>query len=387
MSVDEFQEIGHCGGQYAVIIKTDEEGKRSFSTRIQHSRPTPFAVVAIYSLPQGVPVSMMEIRGIGQPSNPPPISGCIPVFFACDSHGKFGHSCLACEGYWRSNGPPAIWELTCPYCGNRDEGHHFLTTGQRNYVKACCELIGQAMDSPEDGEFIIDMDETADAVSKGAEKPPFYYAEQSQQNKYDCLECGAFNDILGRYGYCSNCGTHNGFQEISKDIEYIQNKITQDKQYEASTKDAVAVFDSFARQIAKRLANQIPMTPGRRKDLERRVFHNLLSSAEYFEGVFDIKLFKGMKKDEINFACLMFHRRHVYEHNGGEVDAKYIRDSGDKTVRPKQVIRETHDSSLRVTELVLTMAKNLHDGFHSIFPVVEIPIKYHKDRQEYLKTL
>ncbi len=177
----EFKEIAHCGGKYIVKVETDGDGKKSISSGIQHSGPTPFAVVAVYSLMQGVPVSMMEIRGIGQPSNPPPVPGCIPVFIACDSHGKFGHSCPACEGYWRSDGPPAIWELTCPYCGVRDEGHHYLTTGQRNYVKACCELVIQAMDSSNDGEFIIDMDKVADDVSKGEKRPDFYYAEEGQQ--------------------------------------------------------------------------------------------------------------------------------------------------------------------------------------------------------------
>src|SRR5690348_17991901 len=40
--------------------------------------------------------------------------------------------------------------------------------------------------------------------------------------------------------------------------------------------------------------------------------------------------------DEISFVKRMFHRRHVYEHKGGEADAKYIQDSGDTEVRPKR---------------------------------------------------
>ena len=64
----------------------------------------------------------------------------------------------------------------------------------------------------------------------------------------------------------------------------------------------------------------------------------------------------------------MFHRRHVYEHNGGEVDEKYIRDSGDTSVRLKQVIRENQASALRIAEIVRTMGRNIHKGFHEIFP-------------------
>ena len=46
----------------------------------------------------------------------------------------------------------------------------------------------------------------------------------------------------------------------------------------------------------------------------------------------------------------MFHQiAHIYEHNGGEVDEKYIKNSGDTSVRIKQVIRETSQTVNRIT--------------------------------------
>ncbi len=387
MTTDEFQEIGHCGGQYTVKVKTDDDGKRTYQLGMRGSRPNPMSIVAVYALPQGIPVSMIQLGGIGIPWNQPPVEGCVPVFIASDNKGFFGHQCQDCSGYWRSAGPPATRDMTCPYCGVREPGYTFLTEGQVRYVKACCDLVHEALQSDQDGESVIDMDEVADVVGKDIEKPPFYYAEQSQQNKYECVSCGAFNDILGRYGYCSNCGTHNGHQEINKEIEKIQNYIAEEKQYETCTRDAVAAFDSFARQIVKKLIEITPMTPSRKKALERKTFHNLESSAELFESFFDIRLFKGMKKDDIDFARRMFHRRHVYEHNGGEVDEKYIQDSGDTTVRPKQVIRETQESSLRITKLILKITLNIHNGYKSIFPPINEPIEARKDHLAYLESL
>lgn len=64
------------------------------------------------------------------------------------------------------------------------------------------------------GEYSIDMDAVADAVGKEAEKPEFYYAEESQQKKFFCSACGEFNDILGNYGFCSGCGTRNDYDEL-----------------------------------------------------------------------------------------------------------------------------------------------------------------------------
>ena len=74
----------------------------------------------------------------------------------------------------------------------------------------------------------------------------------------------------------------------------------------------------------------------------------------------------------------MFHRRHVYEHKAGEADEKYIADSGDKSVRPKQALRETQESAHRIVGLVLKMAANVHRVFHEILPPEEGPIKQYQ---------
>jgi len=375
-SEKEFQEIGHCGGQYTVNVKTAPDGRRSYQLGMRHSRPTPASFFAVYFLPQGIPVGMIQLGGIGQSWNPSPVPGSLSIFIASDTQGMFGHQCQNCGGYWRSKASPARWQMTCPYCGLRAESHAFLTDGQIRYAKACCELIEQSLSSDKDGESVVDMDKVADAVGKDCEKPQFYYAEQSQQNKYTCLACGELNDILGRYGYCSSCGTYNGIYELEIDLTGIREKIKIGNQYEDCARDAVAAFDSFARQIAKQLAKRIPMTPSRQKEWNNKLFHNIKPCTDALKAVFDIDAFKNFKQDDIDFAILMFHRRHIYEHNGGEVDEKYIKNSGDTSVRIKQVIRETSQTANRITDLVLKIAQNISDGFHSIFPTEEMPIKF-----------
>lgn len=380
ISKDEFQEVGHCGGQYTINVKTSEDGHRSIQVGIRHSRPTPASFFAVHSLPQGIPIGMIQLGGIGQSWNPPPVSGSFPIFIASDNQGMFGHYCQNCKGYWRSKSSPARWQITCPYCGLRAESHVFLTEGQIKYVQACCQQIDQAMTSEKDEESVVDMDQVADAAGKDIKKPKFYYAEQSQQNKYSCQACGELNDILGRYGYCSSCGTYNGLYELKNEINQILEKIKSGHQYEDFVKDTVAAFDAFARQIAKQLAKRIPMTPARRKQWDIRLFHNLKLCAEDLKSIFDIDAFKNIQKDDIDFAVLMFHRRHVYEHNGGEVDEKYIRNSGDDSVRLKQVIRETSQSAVRIAEVVLKIAQNIHEGFHEIFPPEEMPVRFRQSQ-------
>ncbi|MCC2642322.1 MAG: hypothetical protein K0S45_2735 [Nitrospira sp.] len=240
------------------------------------------------------------------------------------------------------------------------------------------------MESDHDGEHVIDMDQVADAVGKEGPKTEFYYAEETQQNLYNCSACNDVNDILGRYGYCSTCGTNNGLGELEREALHIKEKINAGQEYEACVKDAVSSFDSYARQIAKQLATRIPMTPNRRKEWEAKLFHNLKWRVEELKTVFDINLFEGISQDDIDFTTLMFYRRHVYEHNGGEADERYLKQSGDTSVRLKQVIREKRESALRISDLVVNIARNLHTGFHKIFPPEELPLRYESNRQERL---
>ena len=383
---EDFQEIGHCGGQYTIEVKTAENGSRSIQFGITHSRPTAASWFEIYALPQGIPVATVHMGGLmggsGETESPYSPTEYYRIFIASDKLGMFGHQCPMCNKYWRSKGVPALWRITCPYCGFRTNTHGFLTIGQLKYVKACCARIDEAIYSEDDGKHTIDMDEVADAAGKDLKKPELYYAEESQQTAYNCPACGDSNDILGRYGYCSCCGTYNGVLELEKDINNIQDVIKSGQAYEACVKGAVAAFDSYARQIAKQLRTRIPMTSKRRKEWNKRLFHNLKLCAEDLNTTFDIDMFKGLEQSDIKFAILMFHRRHVYEHNGGEADEKYIIDSGDTSVRPRQIIRETRENALRITSLVMKMSKNVQKGFHDIFPPEEKPLQMQQQRNK-----
>lgn len=368
---NELEEIAHTGGKVTFNIKIDAEGRISYNVGWTHSRPTPAVIFAVYAIPQGVAVGDIKLGGIGTPWNPPPLPGCYPVFISSDSTGMFGHQCPSCSGYWRANHGGKI----CPYCAfSADENYHFLTAAQQRYVVQYCEVLNSALDSGHAGEHIIDMDSVAEAAGKDCEKPAFYYAEERQQNLFTCEACGGVNDVLGTYAYCSSCGTRNDLQELKKRIQGIRDRINAGGPCESCVKEAVAAFDSFAGQYANQLLIRVPLTPARKARLEKAHFHNLGSASEMFKNIFDIDIFSGISNDDIAFATLMFHRRHVYEHKGGEADEKYIADSGDN-VRLKQALRETQESAHRTANLIMRLGANLHKGFQEIFPPLEEPIQ------------
>lgn len=380
----EFEEIGHSGGKISFHIKTNNEGQSSYQTSFSSSRPVPCVMIAIYALPQGIPVEVIQLGGIGQPWNPPPFPGCLPVFIASDSEGKFGHHCPNCKGYWRS-GP---WPNVCPYCAAMVPGYQFLSEAQRRYVRHYCEVLIKALASGEGGEVIIDMDVVADAVGREGEKPTFYVSEQSQQLKFTCKACGEFNDILGRFAYCSLCGTRNDLSDFEdQTVPYIRERLKAGNTPEDCVRDAVASFDSFMAQIAKQLVELVPLTEHRKNRLSKQRFQDLEEIRATFKNWFDIDVCAGLNENECRSVALMFHRRHVYEHNGGEVDQKYLDDSGDTTVRLKQHIHETPQGVHNLLSSLVKMARNIHGTFHEIFPPIPEPIKAFQDKKTRMANL
>jgi hypothetical protein len=157
-------------------------------------------------------------------------------------------------------------------------------------------------------------------------------------------------------------------------VPAIRERINAGGPYEACVRDVVAAFDSLAGRYVEQLTRQVPLTQRRRNKLENRRFHNLGLVAKELKEIFDIDILEALCTDDAEFAARMFYRRHVYEHKGGEADEKYIEDSGDTSVRPKQALHETQESAHRIAGLVLKMAGSLHTAFHEILPPDQGPI-------------
>lgn len=222
----QFEEVAHSGGRITFNIVTDAHGRRGYQLSFRSSRPVPVVVIGVYALlQQGVAVASVNLGvGMGGQFDSPPLPGCVLVMIASDSHGKFGHRCQTCSSYWRSE----PWPNFCPYCRYQDQPFQFLSDAQRRYVEYYCRKLEGALDSGEDGAFVIDMDAVADAVGKQGEKPAFYVSEESQQHKFKCAACDEFNDVIGRFAYCSACGTRNDATVFKEDMTALRGRIATD---------------------------------------------------------------------------------------------------------------------------------------------------------------
>lgn len=374
--IGEFQEIAHSGGKLVVRVRTNEHGGKSYQLHWSNSRPNASTLIQLFALPQGIPLEPINAVGLGAAIPNPSVPGAYMVMVASDSTGKFGHHCPACREYWRSE----PWPRICPYCRIEAPPIDFLSDAQRAYVHQFCHALMNALDADDDRDIEIDMDKVADAVGSSTPKPAFYVSEQSQQHQFRCAACGTFNDILGTYGYCSSCGTRNDLAVFEKEtLPEIRESLKAGGRPENTLRDSVAAFDSFVGQYAKQLADLIPLTPGRQDRLRKR-FHDFRGTVAMFREIFDIDLAKGLKPADIEFLALRFHRRHVFEHKGGEADEHYLTSSGDTSVKLKQTIRESQEAAHELLVLLVRVAGNLHNGFHVLIPVRSEPIEWHAKR-------
>lgn len=222
------------------------------------------------------------------------------------------------------------------------------------------------------------MDAVADAAGREGEKPAFYVSEESQQHKFSCAACNEYNDVIGRFSYCSACGTRNDLAVFRSDMSALRATATTEKSGNA-VRDAVSAFDNLVGQYTKQFLDLVPMSKRRAERLQRGRFHDLDATNDVL-GWFDIDLLSSLASGEVEFLKRMFLRRHVYEHKGGEVDQAYLDASGDVSVRLKQHISESVEDVHRLISSLNRMAQRLHDGFHELLPPLDAPIRAYADR-------
>jgi hypothetical protein len=83
--------------------------------------------------------------------------------------------------------------------------------------------------------------------------------------------------------------------------------------------------------------------------------------------------------DDLKFVEMMMERRHIFEHNGGVVDERYLRLSGDPAAKIGVIVRETRENAHRLIGILMRMAQNYHKDFHDIFTPTEWPVRHHRE--------
>ena len=248
----------------------------------------------------------------------------------------------------------------CPFCGHKADDEQWFTTEQVEQAK------GQAVEYA--GQLI------SDALKKDSRRGGFKYkgnrhfydlpaeALELMQQKITCDECGFRYAVVGSSFFCPCCGKNTTTRTYHSMIE--------------KTRCSVETLDTIRQSIPDKDAAEYcceTLLIGALNELVVTVQH--VCEAVYKERVPDAKLklnvFQRLEdgnklwedltgegyKDwltnsQYDSLVKCFHRRHLFDHQAGIVDQRYVDKSGDKSYKVGQRIKLKQNELLQYISVV-----------------------------------
>ncbi len=265
-----------------------------------------------------------------------------------DEHGYIGRECPIgdCEGYFKIKPGTGLKgkNLTChcAYCGHTASHNQFATKAQIAFVRSFAhrKIVNDLRDEFKKLEFDIKPTGLVGIgisvkLKSGTPIPLQRYREDTLETHVTCSECSLEYSVYGVFAFCPDCGKHNSFQILQKNIDLVQKQLAlaaaqtdgELKRHliEDALENCVSAFDGFARE-ACRIGTRRTTGPAKYANLS---FQNLPRAAARVISLFGIDMTKAVSDEDWNHAHIAFMRRHVLAHRGGVIDRQYLIESGE----------------------------------------------------------
>lgn len=245
-------------------------------------------------------------------------------------NGFYGRECNNpdCKRYFKIHQNSLKDEMYCPYCGLLFNKNELLTQDQLKYAQENAKEEAMAHVSNE----LSSMIEKTFWKKSGSSKKSFlnisvsYKQGSPYRKKYispptekevdseiECSECKARFQVYGIFGYCPLCKCDNIMiydTNIFIILMEIENASDKNRALRHAYNDLVATFENFCKK--KNMTEK------------KYNFQNLDVAEKFFKNAYRINLFDGFKKGEVLIIKRLFQKRHVYQHNKGVIDQKYV---------------------------------------------------------------
>jgi hypothetical protein len=344
--------VPHAGGTLTITPGPE----RSYQVGLSHTSSTHgFAMYQVAITETGRPLAFVPATGMGQsPVYPRP---SILAFVISDAQQLWGRICPLCRTYFRTEHIRGV--TVCPYCTFADDAIYMLTDSQLKYLrKFAGEVVG-----------VIEKQQVAEIdLGEATDFPEWTYAEMELQHRFKCTTCNIGTDILGEYGSCPSCGKRNSGEVFHPKLNRIEKELQQSEpdKYPEILNHVVSVFEAMANDLKKILVS-IPCHPERRRQIAHQLdFLDVNSAIEKLGQWYAFDLAHGWKNGDASFVDVMFKRRHVFTHNGGRVDQKYLDETKDQSFVLNELIVVKKEEMERLLPLVRKLASNLISDVESI---------------------
>jgi hypothetical protein len=196
-------------------------------------------------------------------------------------------------------------------------------------------------------------------VQPGSPHPIRYYREKKLETEVTCSSCTLQYAIYGVFGYCPDCGVHNSFQILQKNLELAAKELQLADTVDGDLKshlvgdaleNAVSAFDGFGREACA-THQHLSSQPQKAAGLS---FQTLANADGNVRALFGFGLGDGVTADEWKLLVRCFQKRHLLAHKMGVIDEKYVAAAHDPTAR---VGRKVAIDSAEVSSLLSAVAK------------------------------
>lgn len=315
----------------------------------------------------------------------------IPITIHSDEKGYFDRECPNPECLYTFKINLKEWEekvsgkeMHCPMCGHTASSDQWWTQEQLAEQKKIVENYAQyyaanmlnnmfkkKVQSTRQNKYIR-------ITYKLGRKISFHNTPIGQREEWEheitCEKCGTQFSVIGAAYFCPCCG-HNSvdrtfedsIDRITKMLNAIpsmrltleENNSKDDAEnicralLERSIGDIVSAFQKFACCRYEAVAG---------KSARVNDFQIVGKGSQLFYSACGKKYSDWLGECELAAMHLLFQRRHILEHNGGIVDAKYLQNSGDNTyVEGQRVIVKESDA-----RELLTIVQKLSAGLRTL---------------------
>ena len=320
----------------------------------------------------------------------------VSISIPTDEDGYFGRQCPACEAPFKMRHDeyerlPDEIELTCPYCGHREEHSAFMSSAQHARVMAAAEglaeqwLHGQVNDMlsrtfgprasrpRRSGSFIsIDWSYTPGTPPPVRELPAA--VEKQTRRTVACSMCGNHHAVYSATSFCPVCGPRPATEKVleaitaAREALAVEDRLGEDERetlraagvFERFAVDAiesaVSLFEMFTReQFTRRVADAETHTAGK-----GNIFQRLDETAQLFAdhacidvvGLAGSELWSRLKR--------VFARRHVLMHTGGIVDQRFLDRVPDSGLRLGQRLVVRRADAIQALDDLEALVRALH---------------------------
>ncbi len=130
-------------------------------------------------------------------------------------------------------------------------------------------------------------------------------------------------------------------------------------------KNTVTKFESFSKDVTSEML-KLELDQKQIKKLNKISFQNIVCARKILNSAFGFDIFSNLSTEEISFINKMFQKRHVYTHNNGLVDQKYLDKTGETGLKIGQLLRIRCDEVKHIINTINKISKCFWDEYNHL---------------------